>query len=196
MLDRARRLLEEGRREEAVKLYEEFLKSHDDDLEAWLEFGLVCLLNNDRDRFLRVHAMFEHCMTPGVLAGLGKRARRLWDEYGRACSKYAAAAALGTIMMLPGGFAGCKGAATVPDVEAGPEVAAVEVAAEEPEQPAAQEPEADAAQDPDQGGDAAAEPAGDVKTTKKDKDKKKDGPPKYKTRYIAIHHLTDDDLGQ
>jgi tetratricopeptide (TPR) repeat protein len=190
MLDRARKLLREGRRDEAIGLYEKFLETHDDDLEAWLEFGLACLLNNDRKRFLQVHAMFERCMTQGVLSSLGRRARRLWNEYSRACSRVAAAAAVGTVMMLPGGFAGCRGAARQPDVEVKAEITAAEVA---PEllQSEAQEP-ADAAVEA-----VAADAAdGDASVSKKQKEKKQTEPPKYKTRYIAIHHLDDEDLGQ
>lgn len=194
MLKRARRLLQEGRRKEALRLYEEFLKTHDDDLETWLEFGLACLLDNDRDRFLKVHAMFAHCMTPAVLSGVGRRARRLWDEYSRACSRFAAAAAVGTVMMLPGGFAGCKGTVRPPDVETETEVAAVDMVPESEEAglPDVQEPEADAAQEAGPVEDAAS----DAAVSKKDKGKKKNGPPKYKTRYIAVHHLDDEDLGQ
>lgn len=180
-------LLQEGRLEEALQEYQAYLKDHDDDLEAWLELGIAQLLVGKREKFLEIDAMFRPCLTESAIKKLGRRVQKLWAEYNRVAARFAAAAALGAVMVGAAGTSGCR----QDGIAAGGAPAQAQDAGGT----------AEAAQPPDKvpldgGSVAPSDPAAQVKLQPPPQPTPKPTtePPKVvpKNRYIAIRHDKDE----
>ena len=198
----ARELLRAGHRGEAIEAYEAHVRSHDGDVEAWLELGLASLVSGSQARFAEIHAMFRPCLEDAkIREAAGERVQILWAQMAAVVSRCLRATALGAALVLSGSLAACsEDAASAPTPDAQAAASVGEAASAQPASSASAASSSSAATMPETRASSSASggpldggsPPADAAAVRPTASSKPTAtaPPRHtgpRTRYVAVH---------